>query len=67
MKKVLVMCIAVSFIATACNWFSHQPKSDPVVVTNDDTGDSLTTDSTASKTDKVMVSKDSSKNAGKKI
>lgn len=39
------MCIAVSFLATACNWFSHQPKNDGPVVVNNDGGDSLNGDS----------------------
>ncbi|MDB5226231.1 MAG: hypothetical protein JWN78_424 [Bacteroidota bacterium] len=66
MKKVLVICISVSFIATGCNWFNHKPKSDDVVVTDD----SLSTlvDTAIRKTDNTLVVPDSiKKTAGKKM
>lgn len=72
MKKVLVICISVSFIATACNWFSHKPNNDDVVVTDDsltnvDTSVSIIADSAIGKNDNTLVVNDSTKKAGKKI
>ena len=66
MKKLVVMCIAASFIATGCDWFKR-PNDNTVVtpVIND----SLTNpvDTSAGKTDNTMAVKDSTKNAGKRI
>ncbi|HNF49323.1 MAG TPA: hypothetical protein PLF48_08095 [Chitinophagales bacterium] len=61
MKKMIFICMAAGFIATACNpdWFKKEPKNEEkeVVIPDDSVSDStlLSEDTSQVKTDSVQL------------